>query len=68
MTDTIKPKSRSSRHEKTNSNRPFKKFFLRVALLLLICLIVLTIIGFVKNGNIKKVNDQPKSFPVRIQN
>ena len=68
MTDKIELKRRSNRHETNKSSNKFKTFFLRISIVLFVCFTALFVIGFVKKGNIDKINNQPKSFPVTIQN
>lgn len=69
MTSSITQNKRRSRSEKSNKKKPMnKKIFFRITLVLLLVILIFIGVGFLKKGNIKKVNEQPKSFPVTVQN
>lgn len=61
-------KQRTSKKQRTAKTTMHKKIFLRTTLILLIGILIFIGIGWLKYGNIKKVNDQPKPFPVTVQN
>lgn len=69
MTNTTQLKRRSQHRGKAHKTKSkTAQFLIRIGIVLLVCLFVLSIIGFLKKGNIKKVNEHPKSFPVSVQN